>query len=75
MSIARQLYNEGIEKGIEQERKNSVLTLLEVKFGSEGVFLKDRVIAINDISKLDKIVELIKSDSDINNIIKFIDKL
>ena len=80
MSIARQLYNDGIkqgreqgiEQGIEQERKNSVLTLLEVKFGKEALFLKDRIEAINDISKLDNIIELIKANSDVDHIIKFI---
>jgi hypothetical protein len=76
MSIARQLYNDGIkqgrEQGIEQERKKSVLTLLEVKFGKEALFLKDRIEAINDISKLDNIIELIKANSDVDHIIKFI---
>lgn len=74
MTIAEQLKKEGREEGIKEGFLKGIETALEVKYGKEALSLLDDIKKIQEIDKLEEIMNYIKQKNSFHEFKKIIFK-
>ncbi|NIV12685.1 MAG: hypothetical protein GWN62_15825 [Aliifodinibius sp.] len=65
----------GIKKGKQEGLHNNIIDILEIKFGKDGLSLKNSIISIEDIKKLQKIRHNLKEVQTLSEAKKYLEGL